>query len=99
MRRASSPACGCSAVKWTRCSSPTRSIVSDQMKKMIFVVGDDGVVQGRSVTLGPIYEGLRVVTDGVAASDKVIIDGLANPMVRPGTAVSAEAGEIKVATP
>ena len=78
---------------------PDASIVSDQMKKMIFVVGDDGQVQGRSVTLGPIYEGLRVVTAGIEANDKIIIDGLANPMVRPGTKVAAEAGEIKAATP
>lgn len=78
---------------------PDASIVSDQMKKMIFVVGDDGQVQGRSVTLGPIYEGLRVVTAGIEAKDKIIIDGLANPMVRPGTKVTVETGEIKAAAP
>lgn len=78
---------------------PDASIVSDQMKKMIFVVGDDGKVQGRSVTLGPLYEGLRVVTAGIEVKDKIIIDGLANPMVRPGTQVTAEAGEIKAAAP
>lgn len=78
---------------------PDASIVSDQMKKMIFVVGDDGQVQGRSVTLGPIYEGLRVVTAGIEANDKIIIDGLANPMVRPGTKVTVETGEIKAAAP
>ncbi|WP_439541791.1 efflux RND transporter periplasmic adaptor subunit [Hyphomicrobium sp.] len=78
---------------------PDASVVSDQMKKMIFVVGDDGKVQGRSVTLGPLYEGLRVVTAGIEVKDKIIIDGLANPMVRPGTQVTAEAGEIKAAAP
>ena len=78
---------------------PDASIVSDQMKKMIFVVGDDGMVQDRSVTLGPIYEGLRVVTAGIEANDKIVIDGLANPMVRPGTKVTAEAGEMKAAAP
>jgi membrane fusion protein, multidrug efflux system len=78
---------------------PDAAVVSDQMKKMIFVVGDDGKVRGKSVTLGPIYEGLRVVTAGIEANDKIIIDGLANPMVRPGTSVTAEAGEIKAAIP
>jgi multidrug efflux system membrane fusion protein len=77
---------------------PDASVVSDQMRKMIFVVGEDGVVKGVAVKLGPIVDGLRVVTSGLQAGDKVIIDGLANPMVRPGTKVAAEAGEIKAAT-
>jgi hypothetical protein len=49
------------------------------------------------VTLGPIYEGLRVVKSGLTANDKIILDGLANPMVRPGAKVTATAGEIKAA--
>lgn len=77
---------------------PDSSIVADQMRKMIFVVGEDGVVKGIAVKLGPIVDGLRVVTDGLGAQDKVIINGLANPMVRPGTKVAVEAGEIKAAT-
>lgn len=78
---------------------PDSSVVSDQTRKIVFVVGDDGEVKANAVTLGPIVEGLRVVTDGLAATDKVIIDGLANPMVRPGTKVTAEAGEVTPATP
>lgn len=76
---------------------PDSSVVSDQMRKMVFVVGDDGTVKGAVVTLGPIDDGLRVVKSGLQASDKVIIDGLANPMVRPGAKVSATPGEIKAA--
>lgn len=78
---------------------PDSSIVSDQMKKLIFVVGDDGVVKGNAVTLGPVVDGLRVVTGGLAASDKIVLDGLANPMVRAGAKVATEAGEIKAAAP
>ena len=78
---------------------PDSSIVSDQMRKIIFIVGDDGVVKGSPVTLGPIAEGLRVVTSGLSADDNVIIDGLANPMVRPGTKVTVETGEIKAPAP
>jgi multidrug efflux system membrane fusion protein len=76
---------------------PDTSIVSDQMKKVIFVVGDDGVVKGSAVTLGPLVEGLRVVTSGLNASDKVVLDGLASPFVRPGAKVTAQPGEIKAA--
>jgi len=76
---------------------PDTSVVSDQMKKLIFAVGDDGVVKAVPVTLGPIVEGLRVVSDGLNASDKIIIDGLANPMVRAGAKVTPEPGQIKTA--
>jgi RND family efflux transporter MFP subunit len=74
---------------------PDSAIVSDQMKKIVFVVGDDGVVKAAPVTLGQIVDGLRVVTKGLGAGDKVVIDGLANPMVRPGAKVSTEDGEVK----
>ena len=76
---------------------PDTSVVSDQMTKLVFVVGDDGVVRASAVTLGPLYEGLRVVKSGLQASDKVILDGIANPMVRPGAKVTATPGEIKAA--
>ena len=44
------------------------------------------------MTLGPIYEGLRVVASGLKADDRVVLDGLANPAsVRERR--SAEAGQ------
>ena len=74
---------------------PDSAVVSDQMRKIVFVVGEDGVVKAAPVTLGPIYEGLRVVSGGLKATDKVVLDGLANPMVQPGAKVVTQAGEIK----
>ncbi len=76
---------------------PDSAVVSDQMTKIVFAVGDDGVVKAVPVKLGPIVDGLRVVTDGLNPSDKVVLDGLANPMVRPGAKVAAQPGEIKAA--
>lgn len=76
---------------------PDGAIVSDQMKKLVYVVGDDGVVKAVPVTLGPIEQGLRVVTAGLDKSSRVVIDGLANPFVRPGAKVKPEPGEIKTA--
>ena len=32
-----------------------------------------------------MIDGLRVVRSGLAPTDQVVLDGLANPMVRPGT--------------
>lgn len=74
---------------------PDSAIVADQMRKIVYTVGEDGVVKPTPVTLGPIDEGLRVVKSGLTASDRVIIDGIANPFVRPGAKVTPEAGEIK----
>jgi multidrug efflux system membrane fusion protein len=58
-------------------------------------VGADNKVIPKPVKLGPIVDGLRVIRSGLEAGDKVIITGIANPMVRPGGVVSPQPGEIK----
>lgn len=73
---------------------PDSALISDQARKMVFVVNKDNVVEGRQVTPGPIYEGLRVIRDGLKPDDKVVLDGLANPMVRPKSKVVPQAGKI-----
>ncbi|MFI5031329.1 MAG: efflux RND transporter periplasmic adaptor subunit [Reyranellales bacterium] len=73
---------------------PDSAVVSDQARKMVFVVNKDNVVEGRPVTLGPLYEGLRVVREGLTAEDRVVLDGLANPMVRPTAKVNPQPGKI-----
>jgi multidrug efflux system membrane fusion protein len=73
---------------------PDSAIISDQARKIVFTVGDDGVVQAKPVTLGTIVDGLRVIRSGLAPTDKVVLDGLANPMVRPGAKVVPQKGEI-----
>lgn len=76
---------------------PDSVIVSDQASKIVLTVGPDNKVVPKPVTLGQISEGLRVITKGLAKDDKVIVNGLASPMVRPGATVSPQPGEIKVA--
>lgn len=73
---------------------PDSAIISDQARKIVFTVGDDGVVQAKPVTLGTIVDGLRVIRSGLAPTDKVVLDGLANPVVRPGAKVVPQKGEI-----
>lgn len=75
---------------------PDATILSDQAKKIVFVVDQEGKVAQRTVTLGPIYEDLRVVVDGLSKDDLVVIDGVANPFVRPGVAVEAKQGTIAI---
>ena len=76
---------------------PDAVIVSDQASKIVLTVGEGNKVVPKPVKLGPIVDGLRVVSSGLATTDKVIINGLANPMVRPGGVVNPQPGEIKSA--
>ena len=55
---------------------PDTAIATDQSRKIVFVVKDDDTVEARTVTLGPLDEGLRVIRDGLKAEDRVIIDGI-----------------------
>ena len=74
---------------------PDSSVVSDQAKKIVFIVGPDNKIVPKPVTLGGLALGLRVVAAGLAPADKVVIAGLANPFVRPGSLVAPQPGEIK----
>ncbi len=76
---------------------PDSAIVSDQASKIVFTVNAENVVTPAQVTLGPIVEGLRVIKTGLKADDKIVIEGIANPAVRPGTKVQPTVGEIKTA--
>ncbi len=77
---------------------PDSVLVADQTRRVVLTVGPDNRVVPKPVTLGPLAEGLRVVRSGLSAEDRVIIQGLANPMVRPGAPVTPQPGEIKPAT-
>ncbi len=76
---------------------PDAVIVSDQTMKVVFTVGEGNKVVPKPVTLGPIVDGLRVIRSGLTVTDKVIVNGIANPMVRPGGVVNPQPGEIKSA--
>ncbi|MEQ1577118.1 MAG: efflux RND transporter periplasmic adaptor subunit [Hyphomicrobium sp.] len=77
---------------------PDAAIVSDQMRKIVFLVGDGDTIVSKPVTLGPLYEGLRVIKSGLTVADRVVVDGIANPMVRPGAKITPKPGEIKQVT-
>lgn len=73
---------------------PDTTILSDQAKKIVLVVDQKNKIAQKTVTLGPIYHDLRVVVDGLAKDDLVVIDGVANPFVRPGVEVEVKQGTI-----
>lgn len=74
---------------------PDEAIVSDQARKVVFTVGPDNKIISKAVAIGGFALGLRVITAGLQSSDRVVVDGLANPFVRPGAMVAPEAREIK----
>jgi len=74
---------------------PDGAIASDQSRKIVFTVADDGTVGTKLVELGPIVDGLRVVRSGLAATDRIVIDGLQR--ARPGQKVKPEDGKIEAA--
>jgi RND family efflux transporter MFP subunit len=63
-----------------------RAIGTDQGRKFVYVISEKNEVVDRTIALGPMQEGLRVVTSGLKADDKVIIDGMQR--VRPGVEVA-----------
>lgn len=76
---------------------PDTAILSDQAHKIVYTVSADDVVVATPVTLGQMYEGLRVIKTGLKANDRVVIQGVANPAIRPGTKVAPTKGVIKAA--
>jgi len=65
-----------------------RAVGTDQDKKFVTVVGADNEAVYREVTLGAAVDGLRVVTHGLAAGERVVVNGLQR--VRPGTLVAPQ---------
>jgi multidrug efflux system membrane fusion protein len=71
-----------------------RAIGTDQDKKFVMVVGADNRALYRSITLGGIVDGLRIVTSGLQSGDRVVVNGLQR--VRPGALVKSEVADMGV---
>lgn len=65
-----------------------RAVGTDQSKKFVLVVGTDNKVVYREVTLGASVNGLRVVTSGLQANERIVVNGLQR--VRPGALVAPQ---------
>jgi RND family efflux transporter MFP subunit len=64
------------------------AIGTDQSTQYVLVIGSDNKAQYRPIKLGPLVDGLRVVREGLAPGDTIVVDGLQR--VRPGSVVSPE---------
>jgi RND family efflux transporter MFP subunit len=71
---------------------PDAAVQTDQARKVVLVVGNDGSVAPRPVVLGPVVDGLRVVRSGLTTADRVVIAG--GQLAMPGAKVQVRAGKI-----
>lgn len=65
-----------------------RAVGTDQNKRFVMVVDKDNKAVYREVTLGASVNGLRVVTSGLQAGERIVVNGVQR--VRPGTVVAPQ---------
>lgn len=84
------------ATKATALLISERAVGTDQNKKFVMVVGADNKVAYREVTLGASVNGLRVIKSGLAANERIVVNGLQR--IRPGALVAPEVVEMTAKT-
>lgn len=62
------------------------AILTDQDRKYVYVVGADNTAQRRDIQLGRQFAGMRAVTGGLEAGDRVVVNGT-RKIFYPGAAV------------
>jgi multidrug efflux system membrane fusion protein len=67
---------------------PDAAINTEQSRKYVLVVDDGDVARLKYVVPGQLDDGMRVIREGLTASDRVIINGLMR--ARPGVKVAVE---------
>ncbi len=81
-----------------------QAVLTDQDRKYVYVVGDGDTAMRKDVVLGAAVDGLRIVESGLAADDKVVVNGMKKiffpgaplqpvevPMTEPNKVVAAPA--------
>jgi RND family efflux transporter MFP subunit len=73
---------------------PDAAVVTDQSRKIVMTVRDDGTIEPKVVRTGPTYDNLRIIRSGLTATDRIVIDGLVR--ARPGAKVTPQPGKIEL---
>ena len=76
---------------------PDSAIATRGADRLVYVVDADGKVSARTVELGALNAGLRVIRSGIAAGDRVVVDG--QQRVRPGASVDAVLARLEAPGP
>lgn len=71
---------------------PDAAIVSDQNRRLVMMVGEDGAVTPRPVRPGPKIDGYRVIREGLDGSETIVVEGIVR--ARPGAVVTPEMVEL-----
>jgi multidrug efflux system membrane fusion protein len=80
-----------------------KAVLTDQDRKYVYVLGPKNVAVRKDIVIGRTADGLRVVTSGLAPTDKVIVGGVQKvffpgmPVVPKTVAMGATSAEPKVA--
>lgn len=72
-----------------------RALGTDQGKKFVYVVNDKEETVYRPVKIGVMQEGLRVVEEGLAPDERIVISGLQR--IRPGAKVEVKLVDMPIA--
>jgi multidrug efflux system membrane fusion protein len=65
-----------------------RAIGTDQSKKFVLVVDGENKAVYREVALGPVTDGMRIVSSGLKAGERIVVNGLQR--IRPGAVVAPQ---------
>ena len=71
---------------------PDEAIGTDQDRRIVWVVAEDGTVTPRVVRPGPRIDGYRLIREGLKGDETIVISGLQR--VRPGAKVTPQAQEL-----
>jgi len=71
---------------------PDEAIASDQQRRIVYVVDDQGVVSAKEIRPGPRIDGYRVVREGLTGDETIVVNGLLR--VRPGVKVTPQMTEL-----
>lgn len=75
---------------------PDVAIGTDQTRRFVWIVGQDGLAAARPVTLGRLVDGQRVIEAGLEGDEQVVVRGVQR--VRPGAPVTARPLEVAAVT-
>jgi multidrug efflux system membrane fusion protein len=76
---------------------PDAAVLLDQDQHFVLTVAPDGTVVPKTVEIGGLRGGLRIVSSGLTTQDRVIIDGIVR--ANPGAKVTPQMGSIKYGAP
>ena len=67
---------------------PDEAVATDQDRRLVWAVAEDGSVAAKVVRPGPRIDGYRLIRSGLDGSETIVINGI--PRIRPGIKVAPE---------